>query len=574
MHLRHTRLLLLLIPILLIIPGTVSMLQVASAQAGDDCVTFGTWSNTIFPAIPSPHHEGATVTHNGRVYALSGYSGSGVTSSRVDVYDIGSNTWLPDGVRPPDIPDPVGLSHIMAAVDPINGDIWLAGGYAGNDPGPATDRVWRYNIATNTWFAGPALPGPRAAAGVTIVGRNLHVFGGLVNRRDNAADHWILNLDNIAAGWQTRAPMPDARGHFGVAVVNDQIYAIGGQFFHDGPPSPVDLALVHRYDPATNTWTRLGDLPFERSHIESNTFVANGYIFVTGGRDNSCCGPLRFLDNFTIYNPTTDTWTELDPLPVQRYSHIATTFNGQVMISGGGGVGFALQGDTWGTTMDISCLSTLPTDTPTPTATATSTATFTPTATQTPASVDTATPTSTVSAAAANPVAVAAQPAGIQIATGYAAFDPVISKLGLLQADSGQIVWVITLRNTGSGTATNLVVSDTLQPDLRIDRVDIANGTAAVNGQTVTVTIPSLASGASIIFSIYTTATNGVSSGQITNTACVEMTSGDVCATGRVITALPQTGESPSWRIWLLLMGLSLILLSGVMQIRWRTDRQ
>lgn len=156
-------------------------------------------------------------------------------------------------------------------------------------------------------------------------------------------------------------------------------------------------------------------------------------------------------------------------------------------------------------------------------------------------------------------------------ATSIAAFDPAISKLGFLQADSGQIVWAITIRNTSTVSASNIVVTDTLQPDLRIDRVEITNGSAAVNGQTVTVTIPSLMPGASITFNIYSTVTSSIGVGQITNTACVEMMDGDVCTTGLVVTALPQTGETPLWRnVLLFIFGLALILFSGLLHFHTR----
>jgi hypothetical protein len=57
--------------------------------------------------------------------------------------------------------------------------------------------------------------------------------------------------------WALKNPMPTPRTEFGVATVNNKIYAIGGY-------SGSVLRTVEEYDPATDTWTRKADMPTPR----------------------------------------------------------------------------------------------------------------------------------------------------------------------------------------------------------------------------------------------------------------------------------------------------------------------
>lgn len=130
-------------------------------------------------------------------------------------------------------------------------------------------------------------------------------------------------------------------------------------------------------------------------------------------------------------------------------------------------------------------------------------------------------------------------------------FDPAISKLGLLVpgqvgVTGEQLEWIVTVSNTGAVVGNNVVVSDTLNPGLRIDSVDAPNASVAINGQTVTVTYAALQLGESQQFSIFTTVLDGAS---VDNTACVTAANqgAEECVTALPIRQLPNTGETPLW---------------------------
>jgi N-acetylneuraminic acid mutarotase len=251
---------------------------------------------------------------NGKLYVMgglySGGSGSILATARCDVYNPATNTWT----RLKDMPE-----RITHAGQVVVGDtIWFIGGYVGDHPGPGTKHVWKYNTTTNTWSAGPNLPFDRGAGGAGIVGNTIYFFGGMNHDRTwSAPNTWALDLNNQAAGWKSKADLPNPRNHIAAASVGGYIYAIGGQYNQE--QAQIAQNEIDRYDPVTNTWTKVGELPTVRSHINSSTFVWNGKIVVLGGE----LAYNTVVRNVTLYDPATNTSTEMSPLPFARSTSVA-----------------------------------------------------------------------------------------------------------------------------------------------------------------------------------------------------------------------------------------------------------
>ncbi|NDJ78336.1 MAG: ExeM/NucH family extracellular endonuclease, partial [Chloroflexi bacterium] len=160
-------------------------------------------------------------------------------------------------------------------------------------------------------------------------------------------------------------------------------------------------------------------------------------------------------------------------------------------------------------------------------------------------------------------------------------FDPAISKIGELPAGGlglpgEQLVWHVFVSNTGSGTGTNVVISDTLRSELRVDSADTPRGTVSINGQTVTFTIPNIAPGETLELLITTTVISSPADGQFTNVATLNGTGADgvtvtESATGVLqgtsrlpATGYPQDDDSTSlWWLWAALGALMLVVLGA-----------
>ena len=237
------------------------------------------------------------------------------------------------GRNSPSIPVPggQGLTHHGIALE---GDrfVWVVAGFVGNDPGPAIDTVWKYDIALNNWATGPSLPAARAGGGLARVGRTLHYIGGVMPDRDtDAGDHYVMDLDN-PSGWTSAAALPTPRNHFSTIVLNGKIYTIAGQHKHD--TNPFDVADVEVYDPGSNSWSTAAASPIVRSHFEPGTFVRDGRIVAVGGQS----GPSTQIVDITEYDPITDSWAALTPLPTALRAAVAQVVGSKIIVAGGGAV--------------------------------------------------------------------------------------------------------------------------------------------------------------------------------------------------------------------------------------------
>ncbi|MER2998976.1 malectin domain-containing carbohydrate-binding protein [Pontibacter populi] len=268
---------------------------------------------------------GYSVMYNNKMYVFSGFDEStAVTSPKVEIYNPSNNTWSLGA----DMPFPV--THAGITID--GSKVYVAGGFLGGWPSdPLADQLQIYNIETNTWSTGPKLPAKSGGNALVRVGRKLYCFGGLLEDRQTGTQaHFVLDLDNMSAGWISAAPMPDPRCHIATGHVGGKIYALGGQVGHDG--SYTDVNVAHVYDPFTDSWTKLKDLPYSRSHSESGTYVIDGKITLVGGRT----GTNKVIPNVTIYDPKTDSWTEDTPLPVGLFGPAAEAIETELIVSNGG----------------------------------------------------------------------------------------------------------------------------------------------------------------------------------------------------------------------------------------------
>ncbi len=132
--------------------------------------------------------------------------------------------------------------------------------------------------------------------------------------------------------------------------------------------------------------------------------------------------------------------------------------------------------------------------------------------------------------------------------------DPALSKIGVLEPGQlglpgEQITWIITVTNPTGQALTNIVVSDTFQPELQIDSVTTTLGSAGVNGQTVTVLIPFLSAGESATINVVTTVLSNPAAPYFENYVTMTADGGRFAeATAQVPTVggLPDTGYPPT----------------------------
>jgi N-acetylneuraminic acid mutarotase len=273
----------------------------------------------VIASTEMPRYEMLRVIRGDTIYVFGGFNSRKTEATdRVQAFALRAGTWQ-DRTRMP-----FAVTHTAAVL--LNDTVWIAGGFEGNHPGPATRRVWRYALNSDTWSPGPSLPEPRGGGAVVARNDTLHFFGGwLPDRTTDSEDHWMLNPGDTV--WRARAPLPLARGHLTGAVLDGRVYAIGGNSGHD--PVPLEERYVHRYEPATDTWDRLPDMPKTISHVEPATLLYDDGVITVGGRSRTN-GEENVQDIF-FYRPREGRWRHLGLAPERMLGGLAVLWNGNII---------------------------------------------------------------------------------------------------------------------------------------------------------------------------------------------------------------------------------------------------
>jgi N-acetylneuraminic acid mutarotase len=312
----------------------------ATAMAGAPLANLNGFSQIRWVAAapqPQANSEGQSTTLNGKIYSFGGFDslkGCCTPTDRAYSFDPMQNKWTALAALPYLASNGVtggGMTHAGIANDGTY--IYLASGYIAASPGSGqsfgTKQVWRYDPASDSYTRLPDLPQDRAAGMLAVVGRELHYFGGTNKARTlDVGDHWALNLDG-GTSWAVRAALPNPRHHLGAVVYGGRIYVVGGQHGHDGALVPQDT--VNAYDPATNTWATLAPLPLPRNHISSSTVLMGDRIIVMGGQQKHNAAQSTVY----AYTIATNSWQELTSLPEPRHSAVGGMVGGRLYFSTG-----------------------------------------------------------------------------------------------------------------------------------------------------------------------------------------------------------------------------------------------
>ena len=145
----------------------------------------------------------------------------------------------------------------------------------------------------------------------------------------------LMQIESFAGeDWEVITQLPTKRWEFSTAVVDDKVYIIGGSLF-DNNAGPFGLSTVEVYDPQTDTWRQVADMPTPRTNAKAA--VVNGTIYVFGGynsKDNFLQN-WKMTDHVEAYDPLTDTWTQKKEMPISRFYFGLGVVAGKAYLIGG-----------------------------------------------------------------------------------------------------------------------------------------------------------------------------------------------------------------------------------------------
>ncbi|MBI2815431.1 MAG: hypothetical protein HYX72_00680 [Acidobacteria bacterium] len=251
-----------------------------------------------------------------KVYVVGGLLPTGSTN-RLFIYDSFTDTWTEGAPLPVD----GGVDHANVAA--LNGKFYFLGGIRIGSSF-VTGRTFEYDPGTNEWTERASMPTPRGASGVAALAGRIYVAGGIAA---GGSVNTFEAFDPLTNSWTTLPAMPTARDHLTAQAVNGKFYTIAGR-------RDRDLNVNEEYDPMLGRWSQRAPIPTARGGLGSGTI--GGRIQVFGGEGASGTAEGTFSQN-EEYDPATNTWSALAPMPTPRHGIYGATMDGnRIFVPSGG----------------------------------------------------------------------------------------------------------------------------------------------------------------------------------------------------------------------------------------------
>ncbi len=286
----------------------------------------GVWT-TLAP-VPTARLQAQAYHYNGKIYYIGGYTAAGASSPLVSIYNIATNTWSAGAAMPTAVGDYAGCQYQDSL-------IYVIGGF--NDVLNADQKLVQiYNAKTNTWSAGTVFSGVAFEGGRAAVANNnkIVVVGGFNDVSGLAISQAVkgtispLNYHNIT--WTAIAAYPPgpifraAAGGVSAATAT----GAGIAYFTGGDPDGSGTVVVNElwgYDVINNLWKIGPNKITAGSNIENFNQVNYNdsvYLASTGG-----------FDGFGILD--VNEWINLGRnvvIPLKLIQFTATMQNAQAML--------------------------------------------------------------------------------------------------------------------------------------------------------------------------------------------------------------------------------------------------
>ncbi|MFD9729002.1 Kelch repeat-containing protein [Streptomyces sp. NPDC059072] len=212
--------------------------------------------------------------------------------------------------------------------------VYTIGGFTAftlTGPDTPVATVESYNPVTNAWSTVSTLPTPRGSLAAAAApcppgqtGTCVYAVGGVDGT--GTALGQVNSYNPVTNAWSQPTPLPTPR--FGLAAAAATcpsgqtgicVYAMGGV-----DSSAAVQSSVRSYNPATNAWTPVEPLPTGRYLLAASSAPcppgqSGTCVYTVGGRGGPGFNPLGTVES---YNSVSNAWTTLPALPTPR-SHLA-----------------------------------------------------------------------------------------------------------------------------------------------------------------------------------------------------------------------------------------------------------
>ncbi|XP_015282142.1 PREDICTED: kelch-like protein 28 [Gekko japonicus] len=188
------------------------------------------------------------------------------------------------------------------------------------------ESVEMYFPQNDSWIGLAPLRVPRYEFGICVLDQKIYVMGGIAaptcqgvdyNKHERSVECWDPDTNT----WAPLESMNEGRSTLGVAVLAREIYALGG---YDGQSY---LQSVEKYIPRVKEWQPVAPMSKTRSCFSAA--VLDGMIYAIGGY-----GPAH-MNSVERYDPSRDSWETVAPMADKRINFGVGVTLGFIFVVGG-----------------------------------------------------------------------------------------------------------------------------------------------------------------------------------------------------------------------------------------------
>jgi N-acetylneuraminic acid mutarotase len=199
-------------------------------------------------------------------------------------------------------------------------------------------------MPTSPWKKGAPFPEPDEELYSVPANGKMYVIGGWGDGKARGVNY---EYDPATDVWTKKSPMPHPAHHAALTAVNGKIYAFGGFVAPANNAIPVGaawepIADAWEFNPATDSWKPLAPLPGKRgsaiaAEVGGKIYVIGGATTMEGSKDPffTAFGPARVLGTNDVYDPATNKWESRNPMSVPRNHAFSGVVNGKIYVIGG-----------------------------------------------------------------------------------------------------------------------------------------------------------------------------------------------------------------------------------------------
>jgi len=264
-----------------------------------------TWTPLAPP--PIPNYWGTVVACQNKIYVIGGEA-----EKPTQVYDPATDTWE-NRTSIPTTRSGLQANFVDGKIYVIGGQIPSALGVI--NPSSANDV---YDPATDSWSKMAPIPTPVMGYASAVLDNKIYIIGGgNTGGPDYSPINQVQIFDPKTNQWTNSTPIPTGVVSTRACVTTGllapkRIYVIGGTtnyYFREGYSGRASINLNQVYDPETDTWTNAISMPTPRCGL--SVAVVNDELYTIGGSNGD--GYLYVNEKYTPigYIPEFPSWTPL-----------------------------------------------------------------------------------------------------------------------------------------------------------------------------------------------------------------------------------------------------------------------